>query len=333
MLNVRLVGSYISKLRKEKGLTQNDLANELNVSHQAVSKWERGESLPDMGTLLALASFFEVTTDSILSGGKKSEKRLERFMEEVHNKQEEVAATYINEGSIKIDELLEIAPLMEEKSFSTLVKVLEDTTYKVDDLVQFAPFIDEDALVNLLQKVKIEEVTDKQLSHLAPFIQEESFYTIMSKRRGKALDFSTIKDIVEMMRIAPFYWEDLEKHVMNMPVENIQWNELLQLAPFMEERVLLKRAKEMNEGVLTIQQLANIAPFIGDLLEEYININVHTLTVEELMSLAPFLDSQIIEKLLEKIDFPSIEHHHIGFLANFLEEDMVKKLLTKININ
>jgi transcriptional regulator with XRE-family HTH domain len=58
MLNSLLVGSYISRLRKEKDFTQMEIANLLNVSHQAVSKWERGESLPDLGTLVELASLF-----------------------------------------------------------------------------------------------------------------------------------------------------------------------------------------------------------------------------------------------------------------------------------
>jgi DNA-binding XRE family transcriptional regulator len=44
MINSRKIGAYISKLRKEKDLTQVELADKLNISHQAISKWERGES-------------------------------------------------------------------------------------------------------------------------------------------------------------------------------------------------------------------------------------------------------------------------------------------------
>ena len=49
MLDMRKVGTYISGLRKQKDMTQVELADMLNVSHQAVSKWERGESMPDIG--------------------------------------------------------------------------------------------------------------------------------------------------------------------------------------------------------------------------------------------------------------------------------------------
>ena len=58
MLDARLIGSYISRLRKEADLTQSELSDRLNVTHQAVSKWERGESLPDIGTLMELAKVF-----------------------------------------------------------------------------------------------------------------------------------------------------------------------------------------------------------------------------------------------------------------------------------
>ncbi len=46
-MNIEKVGLQISELRKNKGLTQNDLGERLGVSFQAVSKWERGETLPD----------------------------------------------------------------------------------------------------------------------------------------------------------------------------------------------------------------------------------------------------------------------------------------------
>ncbi|MBQ9228335.1 MAG: helix-turn-helix transcriptional regulator [Eubacterium sp.] len=56
----------IKRLRKERGLTQEALADELGVSFQTVSKWERGESYPDIRTLAVIAAFFDVTADELL---------------------------------------------------------------------------------------------------------------------------------------------------------------------------------------------------------------------------------------------------------------------------
>lgn len=70
-MDIKSVGSLISTLRKQKGLTQNELGERLGVSFQAVSKWERGETLPDTAILLDLADVLETTVDYILTGGCK----------------------------------------------------------------------------------------------------------------------------------------------------------------------------------------------------------------------------------------------------------------------
>lgn len=66
------VGNQIAMLRKNKGLTQNDLGERLGITFQAVSKWERGETLPDTSILVDLADILETTVDYILTGGEKS---------------------------------------------------------------------------------------------------------------------------------------------------------------------------------------------------------------------------------------------------------------------
>ena len=69
-MNIQKVGEQISALRKAKGITQSDLGERLGVSFQAVSKWERGETLPDVTILPDLAKVLETTIDNILSGGE-----------------------------------------------------------------------------------------------------------------------------------------------------------------------------------------------------------------------------------------------------------------------
>lgn len=70
-MDTKKVGNQISLLRKEKGLTQAELGERLNVSFQAVSKWERGETLPDTAILLDLAEVLGTSVDYILAGGSQ----------------------------------------------------------------------------------------------------------------------------------------------------------------------------------------------------------------------------------------------------------------------
>ena len=61
------MGQIIKRLRKERNLTQEELAEQLNVSAQAISKWENGTSMPDISQVVPIANFFEISTDILFS--------------------------------------------------------------------------------------------------------------------------------------------------------------------------------------------------------------------------------------------------------------------------
>lgn len=58
----------LKDFRRQKGLSQDDLANQLHLSRQAISRWENGETAPDLDTLVKLVSIFEVTLDELVTG-------------------------------------------------------------------------------------------------------------------------------------------------------------------------------------------------------------------------------------------------------------------------
>ncbi len=66
------VGSFLKELRKEKSLTQEQLAEQLNVSGRTVSRWETGSNMPDISTLVELAEFYDVSIPEIIDGERKS---------------------------------------------------------------------------------------------------------------------------------------------------------------------------------------------------------------------------------------------------------------------
>ena len=69
-----MISKNIKNLRKEKGLTQKELADLLHVTSQAVSRWEKGDVEPSIDTISEIASIFEVTTDEIIGGPDKKPK-------------------------------------------------------------------------------------------------------------------------------------------------------------------------------------------------------------------------------------------------------------------
>ena len=91
------VGSFIKELRKVKNLTQEQLAEEFNVSRRTVSRWETGKNMPDLDILIGMSDFFEVDLREILDGERKSEKMNEEMKEAVMK-----VAEYSNEEKKKM---------------------------------------------------------------------------------------------------------------------------------------------------------------------------------------------------------------------------------------
>ena len=71
-MEMNLLGDCIAALRKARGMTQKELAESLHISDKSVSRWERGETAPDLSLLPALAEHLNVTLDELLSGRKSA---------------------------------------------------------------------------------------------------------------------------------------------------------------------------------------------------------------------------------------------------------------------
>ena len=74
-----IVAKNLVDLRKNAGFTQIEIAEKLNYSDKAVSKWERGESLPDVETIKKLADLYSVSVDAILREQKDITKRIHKY--------------------------------------------------------------------------------------------------------------------------------------------------------------------------------------------------------------------------------------------------------------
>ena len=72
-MNTKKIGNFIANLRKEKNLTQKELADKLNITDKAVSRWETGKNMPDISILEMLAKELGVTINELLLGEKIDE--------------------------------------------------------------------------------------------------------------------------------------------------------------------------------------------------------------------------------------------------------------------
>ena len=88
------ISDNLKNLRKQRGNTQDDLANRLGISVQAVSKWERGDGFPDITLLPYIAYYYDVTVDDILGcSSLRKQEEIESFKKQ--------AQILINKGNVK----------------------------------------------------------------------------------------------------------------------------------------------------------------------------------------------------------------------------------------
>jgi len=81
-MNQEKIGRFIAELRKEKKMTQIDLANKLGITDRAISKWENGRGMPDLSLLTPLCEILDVSINELLSGARLDKKDYQEKLEE-----------------------------------------------------------------------------------------------------------------------------------------------------------------------------------------------------------------------------------------------------------
>lgn len=91
------IGQFLRECRKEKSITQEQLAEMLGVTNRSVSRWENGSNLPDLDILIEMADYYDVELRELLDGERKSDK-MNKELEETVLK----VAEYSNEDKMKL---------------------------------------------------------------------------------------------------------------------------------------------------------------------------------------------------------------------------------------
>ena len=97
------IGEFLKALRKEKGLTQEQLAEQFQVNRRTVSRWETGTNLPDLDVLMEMSDYYEVDLRELLDGERKSEQMNTETKETVLK-----AADYTNADTEKYNKQMRI---------------------------------------------------------------------------------------------------------------------------------------------------------------------------------------------------------------------------------
>ena len=175
MFNMQKIGRKISELRKDKNMTQMELADQMGISFQAVSNWERGNSMPDISKLPELAEVLNVSLDELL--GEKTilvEAAINDSIEEV-----------ITNCDACAEEISEILPILKPEQINSLVKVVKEDDFKA--IQGFLPFMDEDDVTGFASKALDR---GEKVEGFLPFMDEDNVKELALKalERGEKIE-------------------------------------------------------------------------------------------------------------------------------------------------
>lgn len=282
--NMDQIGRRISELRKKQNMTQMGLADKLGISFQAVSNWERGNTMPDIAKLPELAQIFNVTTDDLLgetSGLLRSAAKgeLEQYMEK---------------NPVTMEELVEAAPLLlpnqTEVGFEKLTK--DKPLPSLREITDILPFISRD-LVDELALKYADSTEWKHLDDIAPFVSCQVLEQIVD-RQMEAGEYGVIKICL------PFLVRETVVRLALKIYEKEGVREVVDFMPFLPQetrQAITQRAYKRN-GMYGLEYLA---PFLDrDYLTRLAKEALEKDGIKAISPIAPFLDQEMITQFVRE---------------------------------
>ena len=318
MFDTVKVGRIISQKRKEHNMTQMQLADALGISFQAVSNWERGNSMPDISKLPELAELFGCSIEELLGGGA-SAGNVEKLAK--------------GEGQgLSLGEIAEVAPVLTPEVLDEAVEsacrgdtpdVGEDPIPEEEgSLQEGAEESEEEGLdEDIEEEIEDEEGDDEEVDEDGEDEEAEDeprrFHAFW-KRTGRGAR-AHIRDGKTVYILGAE--KSGEKRKDKDKCKRLK--ELVMLAPFLSSARLRELVEELRGEGYTVSELVPLAPFLS---EEDLDALAELAAADdgELAALAPFLSQETLKKLAER---GGVGSSQLVALAPFLSEEALEELV------
>jgi transcriptional regulator with XRE-family HTH domain len=230
MFDMLRIGRRIAELRRDTNMTQMELSDRLGISHQAVSKWERGESMPDISTLPLLGEIFGVTVDDLLDGGNQPRGETAVLESVLRN----TVDADIDKCSISLGDVVNAAPILKPDQLDAIAAEIK--RFDIGELCGIAPFLSREVIDGLAKRAA--EVNGiGELCGIAPFVSREVI-------DGLAKRAAEVNGIGELCGIAPFVSRDVLDRLAERAAEVSGVGVVCGIAPFISRETLDLLAKK-----------------------------------------------------------------------------------------
>lgn len=188
MFDTKKFGKALSILRKQADMTQNEVADRLNLSRQAISKYERGESFPDISVLVMIAEMFSITLDKLIGYGDPT-KGESSILKNIAAGNTEVIAD-------SISDIVNLAPLLKPSVLAKLSQRFEKQGVNISDIVTLAEYLNDESVVRLIENANFDDISDDLLEKFIPLLNNESKEAIFEKILSGEMDWRFIKTLL-----------------------------------------------------------------------------------------------------------------------------------------
>lgn len=191
MFDIKKFGGYLSSLRKKADMTQMELADRLNLTRQAVSRYEHGDSFPDVSILVIIAEIFHVSLDQLINSGNPTHGE-SMILENIAQGKEPAPPEHI-------EDVLSLAPYLRPSMLSALSGNLAKQGIDISSIVSLAEYLNDDATVAMLENASLEEASPELLERLVPLLNHDSQYAIFQKIMDGEMDWHFLRLLVPYM--------------------------------------------------------------------------------------------------------------------------------------
>lgn len=286
MFNTMNVAKKIKEARISQNMTQMNLADIMEVSYQAVSNWERGNSMPDISKLEQLCQVLHISTDELL--GADVNKTINKI---INNE----TSSDVETEPIAMEDIQEIAPILPPNDIEKLVddnfRRQETKKLNLSAITGLAPFLDGAYLDELIMNSDLEADFSSILS-LAPFLSSETLDKLVEDCKQEN-DFSSI------LSLAPFLSEETLDKLALKQLQGSNLKELTSLAPFLSNETLDKLVASCDpEGDFSF--VVSLAPFLGN---ETLQRLADTFLAKghDISALYPFLPQSALREIANRL--------------------------------
>lgn len=174
MFDANLFCENLSRLRRTADMTQSELADRLNLTRQAVSRYEKGDSFPDISILVKIAEIFHISIDELIGEGSPTEGESELLRSAALGKA-------VDCHHVKVSDLENLAPLLRPSVLDRAVQAFATQGIDISNLSSLFEYISDDGFWNLMNAASFDHANTDILEKLMPLLNYSAKMSVFDK--------------------------------------------------------------------------------------------------------------------------------------------------------